>query len=1089
MLFSFKPFPSPQRQGVILLAVLALGLSGLGCAPKKPRRTVPGPVLQVGVPIQRQIAGTEAHSYRLPLEEDTYVRLRIDQPGADVTAKLIDPEGKEVGFFDDPQGFDEPDRLVWIARSAGDHQILVTSRAPRGTTGRYRFLLQEARSSNAQDDERLLAEKDYTKARGLLPAEDKKALTRCLQIQQRALERWTSAGDPIGQVDAWVQIAQLQSSLSQTQDALATAKSALLLARQVRYREGEARSLASLGDVYGRLGPADEAVASFSQAHSLFTALEDANWQGATLYSMGLVRRDQGRTDEALKYLAQAQSLLHRVGNGGLESSALAVQGWLASYGGENGKALDYANRALRLSESSRATWTRGGILTLLGNVSLQRGELEKALQYFTAAQRIDSIAGERLSQASDHQALGSVYFNLGDADRALKEYELASQLYEKASHQARMLVNTGLIYQKAKNDSQAALRYYQQALELYGKDPSPSGMALAYTNLGTVYALTGRAGEGLPYLLKALKIRGEIGERARQATTLLEIGTAYKALNDPRGAAKYYTDALALAKELGNTELQAECLYRWAVLDRSQGHLEAALRRIRNALSIVESVRSQVVSDKLRTSFLASKRSYYELLVSLLAQLESRKPGQYRAETLEASERARSRSLLDLLAEGNVRAEIPPELQRRDIELRARLSWLQDKLGKASAPDLEAQMDQVQDAMEQLQVEIKKNYQHYAQVRYPTPLRSDQIQSLIDDDSALLHYFVGSDASFLVVVTRKGLEIHTLPSSSVLAGEVEQLRRLIQSRGRRFLPGYRRAANRLYSVLVEPAARALAGKSRLLIAPDGPLYSLPFEALLVEERGDSYADLPYLLRQYSISYIPSASVLADLRQERAASRPAKRFLAFADPDYGGARGGTTRTASGTNESLPQLPESGKEVNRIAGLFPAGDSMLYLGGEATEQNVKQNPYLSTAPNIHFALHGGVNEIRPELSGLELKKSPPEDGRLQVFEIFGLKLNADLLTLSACQTALGKEVRGEGMVGLTRAFLYAGARSLVVSLWPVPDRSTSDFMYDMYRGLDSGKAEALRKAKLGMISSGRFSEPYYWAPFILSGDPR
>lgn len=186
---------------------------------------------------------------------------------------------------------------------------------------------------------------------------------------------------------------------------------------------------------------------------------------------------------------------------------------------------------------------------------------------------------------------------------------------------------------------------------------------------------------------------------------------------------------------------------------------------------------------------------------------------------------------------------------------------------------------------------------------------------------------------------------------------------------------------------------------------------------------------------------------------------------------------------------MPKLPESGKEVKRIADLYPTGGSMLYLGGEATEQNVKQNRYLAAAPIVHFALHGTVNEVRPELSGLELKEVSPEDGRLQVFEIFSLQLHADLLTLSACQTALGKEVRGEGMVGLTRAFLYAGARSLVVSLWPVPDRSTSDFMYEMYRNLDSGKAEALRRAKLKMIVSGEFSEPYYWAPFILSGDPR
>jgi CHAT domain-containing protein len=268
-----------------------------------------------------------------------------------------------------------------------------------------------------------------------------------------------------------------------------------------------------------------------------------------------------------------------------------------------------------------------------------------------------------------------------------------------------------------------------------------------------------------------------------------------------------------------------------------------------------------------------------------------------------------------------------------------------------------------------------------------------------------------------------------------------------------------------------------------LLIAPDGPLYLLPFEALLTQDHGSSYTDLPYLLRRFAISYVPSASVLADLRKSRPVENSGKMFLAFADPDYRGGSNAVLRGRS-NGQKLAQLPESGREVKRIAELFPPGESVLYLGAEATKKNVEQNPLLERAPLVHFALHGTVDEVRPESSGLELS-----DGRLRVSEIFNLKLNANLLTLSACETALGKEVHGEGMVGLTRAFLYAGAHSLVVSLWPVAEQSTPGFMHDLYRNLPADKAEALRRAKLAMISSREFSEPYYWAPFILSGDPR
>jgi CHAT domain-containing protein/tetratricopeptide (TPR) repeat protein len=1082
-LSALRPLRNP---GVILL--LALGLSGLGCGEKKPERTVPGPTLEVGKPVRREIGGAETHSYRLPLEEDTYIRLRIDQPGVDVTAKLIDPAGKEVGFFDDPKHLDEPDRLVWISETEGDHQLVVQAQDRKGARGAYRLKLEEERSSTRKDSERLAAAKAYQQARLLLVDQKEEAKARSLELQKRALHHWQAAGDNLGQVDSLVQIAEIQNALSKFTDALAAAEKARDLAREVGYAEGDARAWSSIGDAYGRLGPLERGLASFDQALSRWRALGEPSWQGTILYSKGYICTLAGRQNEALKYLEQAQPLLDQARNLELESAVLTSLGTIFKDQGEYGKALDRVESSLKLSDPSLPTTNRAATLILLGIIHRQRGELEKALRRFGEALDIDLRLGDESSEAFARQGLGSIYFNLGDTDRALKEYARAADLFEQQpARKARLLVNTGLVYHQGKREPQVALRFYEQALKLFASDPSSSAEALAYNNVGMAYTVLGRAKEGLPYLQKALDLREKNGERGGQASTLMEIGTTYQALGDLRRTAEYYQKAFQLASDLGSTDLQAESLHRWALLDRRRGDLSAALKRIQDSLRIVESVRSQVVSDKLRTSFFASKRPYYELLVSLLAELESRNPGRFKAEALEASERARARSLLDLLAEGNVRAGISPELRKRDIELRSRLSWLQSELDKRASTELEAEMDRVQDAMEQLEREIRQSNKPYAELRYPKPLRADQIGSLIDERSVLLQYFTGEDASFLFVVTRNGLEIHRLPGSSVLTGKVDQLRRLIQARGRRSLPAYEQSAADLYELLVGPAAPALAGKSHLLIAPDGPLYFLPFEALVTGRDGSSYSEIPYLLKKYSISYVPSASVLADL-QDRPAAPSEKRFLAFADPDYGGGSVGVTRS-SGSGGALRQLPESGREVKRIADLFPGRETAIYLGDNATEQNVKENPYLAVASNVHFALHGTVNEDRPELSGLELTRVSPEDGRLQVFEIFDLKLNADLLTLSACQTALGKEVRGEGVVGLTRAFLYAGARSLVVSLWPVPDRSTSDLMYDMYRNLGSGKAEALRRAKLGMISSERFSEPYYWAPFILSGDPR
>jgi len=1079
--------PPPSRGCVprstlsLVLFAALLGCLTFGCRPAQKSDLRPGKA------VVREIGGPEVHTYRLPLEDSSYLRMRIDQPGIDVTAKLVGPGGEEVGFFEEPQRLEEPDRLVWIAKSGGEYRLVVRSGSPQASRGKYRLALQELRRVKSQDSERLSAEVSYEEARRLLPTDTKEAKNRSLELFQRSLRIWQDTGDRIGQVDALIQTAQVHNALGQSGAAIPNARKALVLARELPYREGMARALVTLGDAYNRSGDRDRAFSSFEQSVSQWKALQDVNGQGTALYSMGRIV-DKVHPERALEYFESARPLLHQAGNWGMEAYARTAEGWIQVSQGSYGDALENAKSALSLGETAKDNSAIASTLFLLGGIQRQRGELAEALASLNKALDMYILLGDKDLEAYVRQGLGSVYFNLGEPEQAISQYARAFELVNDPLLKARLLVNTGYVHQQGKRDPKTALQYYRRALDLLGKNPQEpvSVRALALNNLGAGQVLLGNPREGLGFLLEALRQREQGKDLSGQASTLLEIGTAYKALGDPRLAADSYQRAFRMSGELENTDLQAECLYRWALLNRSQGALPEALRRMRGSLSIVESVRGQVVSDKLRTSFFASKRDYYELLENLLAQLERMHPGEYRKEALEASEWARARSLLDLLAEGKIRQGIPPELQRRDVDLRSRLSWLQGQLDKHPSAQLAREVEQVQGEMTRLQRDIQKGYERYASVRYPKPLRAEQIQDLVGDRSTLLHYFVGEEASYLFVVDRQGVEIHALPSSSELAEQVARVRRAIEGRGPRYLRAYQQAATELYAVLLGPAATALQGKSRLLIAPDGPLDLLPFEALLTSGQGSSYADLPYLLRRFAISYIPSASVLADLRKNRPAASSGKRFLAFADPSYGGSVGGTERGPGHPNggESLAQLPDSGLEVKKIAALYPAGESILYLGPEATKKNLEQSPYLATTPRIHLALHGIVDPVRPELSGLELA-----DGRLQVFDIFNLKLNTDLLTLSACQTALGQQVRGEGMIGLTRAFLYAGARSLVVSLWSVADHSTADLMYNMYRNLGSGKVEALRKAKLDMISARQYAEPYYWAPFILSGDTR
>jgi CHAT domain-containing protein len=288
--------------------------------------------------------------------------------------------------------------------------------------------------------------------------------------------------------------------------------------------------------------------------------------------------------------------------------------------------------------------------------------------------------------------------------------------------------------------------------------------------------------------------------------------------------------------------------------------------------------------------------------------------------------------------------------------------------------------------------------------------------------------------------------------------------------------------------------AGALEGHSDLIIVPDGVLYYVPFEALLTEPaKGRSYRDLPYLLRRYSIAYVPSASVLAGLREPRqepaqASRRQVAAFAPFILPEV--AKASREATRDGSQPGFGTLPASRREVSEITGLY-SGAALSFVGNAATEAAFKHDPGVASARRLHLATHAQINEAQPELSALIFKPGDGEDGYLDVREIFSLKLSADLAVLSACETGLGKEVTGEGLIGLTRAFFYAGVPSLVVSLWNVVDGPTPDLMRDFYKGMDqfNDKSRALQSAKLAMVAQGTYAYPTYWASFILLGEPR
>jgi CHAT domain-containing protein/Tfp pilus assembly protein PilF len=1057
-------------------------------------------VLAPASPAEGPIRQGESRSFVLPLESGQYVRVAVEQQGIEVELALLGPEGQTLarGGPISRRGWQV---LSLVSRTAGTYLLRLS--APTGATGtggRYRLALAERRSATPRDPPRVAAQGKL--AQGLRARDQDNHPNAALPALTEALRLFRKAGDAEGEIDTTIEIGATEIYLKHPEEARQQFERALGMAGRARYARGQADAWNDLAVTYSWLRQPEKALEAYGKAIELWRSIGDTVEQAHTLYALGyLYFRSYSDLDQADRLFAEALRLEHAAGDQGGEAYALTGRGLVARDRGDLETALkDFATA----KQLCRQAGDRVLEKTLLGNMAdshFTSGRLQEALQLYE-----ESLAGGGPADLYQRDQilhnLASLYFELGEPDKALARYQgvLAQQENDPAS--AAMTLNSIGTVLSAMGEPAKAGEDFARALKISRDARNAKAEALSLHNLGKLHLDSGELERALQELTQALALRRQLSDLTGQARTLLEIGTVQSRLHLLERAGASLRQALKLARSVDARSLVARCLLRQATLDRDRGDLKPARQEIEEALKVVETVRSGVGSDDLRTSFFAAKRQYYDFKIDLFMRLAERQPGAgYEAQALQASEEARARGLRDLLAEGRIDLNrgVDPERKRRADLLARELASTEEQLRRARLeripnPSIIRQLADRLSALDgQQQVvigEIRSLNPRYFEVRYPPPLDARSMAKGLDDQTALLEYAVGQERTFLFVVTRGGLRAYRLPQGAgALAERVRRLREGLESPGRSHLGSYIEDAAELYRDLIAPAEGSLAGKQALLISPDGILHLLPFEALLtaVPPAGQELSHLPFLLLRHSIAYVPSAGVLESLRAPRpppAAARAAgaKDFIAFANPFYG-PRG------EGSPE-LPPLPKSEIEVGTIAGLFPPAQVQLYQKREATKDRVIGNPLVEETRRLHFAVHGILNEQWPQLSALVLARGrgQEDDGYLRVNEIFNLKLKADLVVLSACDTG-GAQVDGEGLVGLTRAFFYAGASSLVVSLWQAYEDSTPELMANFYRQLALGKAEALRAAKRKMIEGGLYAHPFYWAPFVLVGEPR
>jgi len=887
----------------------------------------------------------------------------------------------------------------------------------------------------------------------------------------------------------------------------------LSLARSENNHQVEALALAVLGVTHGQLDHPEEALGYLQQSLSLSEAFEDNLSKTFAFIGFGIVYENLGETATALDYLQQAVALSQTAYNPITRILALnALSGFQIDLG-QSKVALEGFRRALALSRGLGDQNSEAHVMSNMGLAYDALGEQETALDYLQQSLTLSRVMGVQSLQASALNNTGLVYQHMGDVETALDYYQQAIALSQELTDQkleATILNNIGGIYNESLGDATTALSYFQQALAIYQTVDDRRGKAMALHNTGLAYLYAQDETTALSYFQQALPILQAVGDRKNEAYVLHATGYAYHQRGDLETALDYYEQTLALSRTVGDRRREAVTLGNIALLYRSQNQSYKALENINTSVSLIEDLRSDISPGELRASYFATVQGYYSLKQDILMQL-----GQPEA-AFEASEAARSRLLIELLSEANVniRQGVELSLLEQEESLQTELSQLEKQrivLGSGDhTPEQAATLDRESDAvlqqLDQIITQIRRSSPVYADIVKPEPLTLSQVQQqVLDADTVLLQYALGKDQSYLWIVGQNKFQTYTLPGEANIQAVASQFQSTLTTQGNSS-SDVKRKGEALRELILPEQPDWLQDK-RLLVAGDGILSELPFAALPLPNQ-DAYTPL---IAEHEVLTQPSITAISILRQQLANRGDLPPSLAvLADPVYRADDARFQVSPSNNNAALPSATERNlrdldlRAIERLPYTRQESDNILQLAEQNNLAKINaldfeanadwvRSPELKNYSMVHLATHGFINPVNPQLSGIVLSLVDEggqlkENGFLRLHDIFNLKLASELVVLSACQTGQGENVSGEGIVGLSRGFMYAGAKRVAVSLWNVNDAATAELMSEFYRYMledELTPAAAMRKAQLDAWDAGQ--SPYLWAAFTLQGE--
>jgi CHAT domain-containing protein/Tfp pilus assembly protein PilF len=919
---------------------------------------------------------------------------------------------------------------------------------------------------------------------------------------EKVLDLYRTSGDKIGEAIAVGLIGNCYKRLGDYSKALEMLNSALAMKRELHERLEEGRTLSHIGLVYWEQGLYPKAIEALKQSITIAREMNNVQLEAAALNNISLVYDEQGDYRHSLEQYQKALELHRSVKYEPGESDTLGNIGGVYLSLGRFSEAETYYRQALEISQRLELKPSETQDIGNIAQCQLGKGKIRESIKSFDQAIAIAKAAGMLKEEADWYRGRASALLRVGKFDVALRDYEFSEHSYEGAGlkrEAAETFTDSGMA-SLALGDRRGAEKRIRRAVNLSREIGYERGVALNELALAEVLTHSGDPHQALQTATKALAAARKLDESDALAQGLLLVGKIQRDMHLYGQARDNTEQARFMAHRDGLKLLEAEALAFSGELMLKEKHLQDALAALdtaksialetgdvdvlwhvqfhrgqaleqlhknedaaaeyRSAISTIEDVRALIAERRFRTGYLQDKQQVYVALISLLLRMGKK------GEAFEYSERLREYSFLRF-RESGAGGMSSPQL----TESKARVERLQEMLDKEhNKPAMRQRSeavsiysDELVEAQGQLQRLLERD-SHGTSRDALISTRSEAVSHVLPPHTAVLEYVVDENKILIFVLTRSGLQAVVSPvRDRDLRSKIELFRDLIADDSNE---AWRKPAESLRTILISSVEtkRLLEDMRSLIIVPHGMLNYLPFAALL-DPRGK---DVHFLAEQYEISELPASTLL--LNPAKTPNSDPTHVLALAP------------TSSTLKFAIP-------EARQVGALF-APASEVIVGSRATETVFK-----ATAGQyqiIHLATHGFFNRTNPLFSGLELEPDQSNDGRLEVYEVMTLHLNARLVTLSACDTALGSGdysdvPAGDEFVGLSRAFLEAGSDAVLASLWKVNDRSTLVMMSRIYHAMKTHDGpQSLALAQRSMIRDPKYGHPFYWAPFVYVG---